>query len=220
MDIAKKYDFCISLGDALRPGCIADASDWFQFQELLNVKKLVDKCWNADVQVMVEGPGHLPLNHVEANVLLEKSLCGGAPFYVLGPIVTDIGTGYDHIVGAIGGAIAALAGADFLCYVTPSEHLALPTIEDVREGVIAAKIAAHCADVVKLGEKKAKIDFEMAKARAELNWEKQYKLSIDPEKAKKIRERVKLKSETCSMCGEYCVFKLLPIKQNRKNVCL
>ncbi len=217
LEIAKKYDFCISLGDALRPGSLADASDWFQFQELLNVQKLVEKCWESNVQVMVEGPGHLPLNHVETNVVLEKALCKEAPFYVLGPVITDIGAGYDHIVGAIGGAIAALAGADFLCYVTPSEHLGIPTVEDVKEGVVAAKIAAHCADIVKLGWKKAKIDFEMAKARAELNWEKQYKLSIDPEKAKEVRERIKPRTEACTMCGEYCVFKILSYLK-KKNV--
>jgi len=216
LEIAKKYDFCISLGDALRPGCLADASDWYQIQELLNVQRLVKKCWEANVQVMVEGPGHLPLNQVESHVLLEKSLCEGAPFYVLGPVVTDIGAGYDHIVGAIGGAVAAMAGADFLCYVTPAEHLGLPTVEDVKEGVIAAKIAAHTADLVKLGEKRLKIDFEMAKARAELNWEKQYMLSVDPEKAKELRERVKPKAGACTMCGEYCVFKILPLKRNGK----
>jgi phosphomethylpyrimidine synthase len=216
LEIAKKYDFCISIGDALRPGCLADASDWYQIQELLNAQRLVEKCWSMDVQVMVEGPGHLPLNQVEAHIALEKSLCKGAPFYVLGPVVTDIGAGYDHIVGAIGGAIAALAGADFLCYVTPSEHLGLPTIEDVREGVIAAKIAAHSADIVKLGWKKLKVDFEMAKARAELNWEKQYMFSVDPEKAKEIRERFKPKTDACSMCGEYCVFRILPLKREKE----
>jgi len=216
LEIAKKYDFCISIGDALRPGCLADASDWYQIQELLNAQRLVEKCWSMDVQVMVEGPGHLPLNQVEAHIALEKSLCKGAPFYVLGPVVTDIGAGYDHIVGAIGGAIAALAGADFLCYVTPSEHLGLPTIEDVREGVIAAKIAAHSADIVKLGWKKLKVDFEMAKARAELNWEKQYMFSLDPEKAKEIRERFKPKTDACSMCGEYCVFRILPLKREKE----
>lgn len=210
LEIAQKYDFSISLGDALRPGCIADASDWFQIQELLNVSKLVEKCWAANVQVMVEGPGHLPLDHVEANVILEKKLCKGAPFYLLGPIVTDIGAGYDHIVSAIGGALAASIGADFLCYVTPSEHLGLPKIEDVRDGVIASKIAGHCADLVKMREKTLKKDFKMSLARAKLDWKTQYKLSIDPEKAMSIRERVKVKTESCSMCGDYCVYKILP----------
>lgn len=164
---------------------------------------------------MVEGPGHVPINEVEANVRLQKSICKGAPFYVLGPLVTDIGSGYDHIVGAIGGTIAALAGADFLCYVTPSEHLALPTINDVKEGVIAAKIAAHSADIAKLGKDKVKEDFEMARARAELNWDKQYKLSIDPENARKVRERIKPKSGACTMCGDYCVFKILSSKKKQ-----
>lgn len=215
LEIARKYDFSISLGDALRPGCIADASDWYQFQELLTVSRLVEKCWKADVQVMVEGPGHLPLDQVEANVILEKKLCKGAPFYLLGPIVTDIGAGYDHIVGAIGGALAASAGADFLCYVTPSEHLGLPKIEDVREGVIASKIAGHCADIVKLREKSLKTDLKMTMARIKLDWKTQYKLSIDPEKAKSIRDRVKIKTEACSMCGDYCVYKILPSKTGK-----
>jgi phosphomethylpyrimidine synthase len=216
LEIARRYDFCISLGDALRPGCLEDASDWFQIQELINVQKLVEKCWENDVQVIVEGPGHLPLDQVEANVRLQKSLCKDAPFYVLGPLVTDIGAGYDHIVGAIGGAIAALAGADFLCYVTPSEHLGLPTVKDVKEGVIAARIAAHAADIVKLGNKASKFDLEMAKARAELNWNKQYELSVDPENAREVRERIKPKSGACTMCGDYCVFKILQKKEVTK----
>ena len=212
LEIAKEYDFCISLGDALRPGSIADASDWFQIQELLTVKELVNKCWSADVQVMVEGPGHVPLDQVEANVRIQKALCQGAPFYVLGPLVTDFAAGYDHIAGAIGGALAAMAGADFLCYVTPSEHLALPTIEDVKEGVVAAKIAAHAADIVRLGEKAKRLDLEISKARARLDWETQHKLSVDPEKARQIRLRVKPKSGACTMCGEYCVYKVLRAK--------
>ena len=209
LEIAREYDFSISLGDALRPGSILDSSDWFQLQELLTVKRLVSRCWEAGVQVMVEGPGHVPLDQVEASVRVQKALCKGAPFYVLGPLVTDIAAGYDHIAGAIGGALAAMAGADFLCYVTPSEHLALPTIEDVREGVIAARIAAHAADIVRLGEKARIQDLEISRARAKLDWEAQYKLSIDPEKARRIRTRAKLRAGTCSMCGEYCVYRVI-----------
>jgi len=209
LEIAREYDFSISLGDALRPGSILDSSDWFQLQELLTVKRLVSRCWEAGVQVMVEGPGHVPLDQVEASVRVQKALCKGAPFYVLGPLVTDIAAGYDHIAGAIGGALAAMAGADFLCYVTPSEHLALPTIEDVREGVIAARIAAHVADIVRLGEKARIQDLEISRARAKLDWEAQYKLSIDPEKARRIRTRAKLRAGTCSMCGEYCVYRVI-----------
>ena len=209
LEIAREYDFSISLGDALRPGSILDSSDWFQLQELLTVKRLVSRCWEAGVQVMVEGPGHVPLDQVEASVRVQKALCKGAPFYVLGPLVTDIAAGYDHVAGAIGGALAAMAGADFLCYVTPSEHLALPTIEDVREGVIAARIAAHAADIVRLGEKARIQDLEISRARAKLDWEAQYKLSIDPEKARRIRTRAKLRAGTCSMCGEYCVYRVI-----------
>jgi len=209
LEVAKEYDFCISLGDALRPGCIADASDWFQLQELLTIGKLVEKCREADVQVMVEGPGHVPLNQVEANVILAKTVCKGAPFYVLGPLTTDIGAGYDHIVGAIGGALAGIAGADFLCYVTPSEHLGLPTLEDVRQGVVATKIAAHSADIVTLGNKVARRDLEIAEARSKLDWKSQYKLFVDPEKARETRMSAKKKTDACSMCGEYCVYKIL-----------
>lgn len=210
LEIAAEYDFALSLGDGLRPGCIFDSTDWPQVQELLTIGDLVERARAANVQAMVEGPGHLPLNDIEANVQLEKSICKGAPFYVLGPVVTEIAPGYDHIVGAIGGAIAGLAGADFLCYLTPSEHLGLPNLEDVKEGVIATKIAAHAVDVVKLGFKAAARDLAMAKARANLNWKKQIENSLDSEKAMKIRGRVKLKSpETCSMCSEYCAIKIL-----------
>lgn len=213
LEIAKRYDFCISIGDALRPGSLADADDWYQHQELLTAARLVERCRERAVQVMVEGPGHLPLHHVEASVVMEKSLCKGAPFYVLGPLVTDIGAGYDHIVGAIGGALAGAAGADFLCYVTPSEHLGLPTIEDVREGVVATKLAAHAADIVKLEGRALIRDREMAEARAKLEWATQYRLAVDPSRAKGIRERGRLKTEACSMCGDYCVFKLLSTEQ-------
>ena len=221
LEIAKEYDVVLSLGDALRPGCIFDATDWPQIQELLTVGELVERARKQNVQAMVEGPGHLPLNHIEANVQLEKSICKGAPFYVLGPIVTEIAPGYDHIVSAIGGAIAGMAGADFLCYLTPAEHLALPTIEDVKEGVIATRIAAHAADIVKLGEKAYAEDLEMAKARARLDWKAQFDNSIDPEKARKIRGRVKLRSpETCSMCSEFCAIKLLKEALKTRAECL
>lgn len=219
LEIAAKYDFALSLGDGMRPGCIFDSTDYFQISELLTIGELVEKARNANVQSMVEGPGHLPLNHVEANVKLAKAICKEAPFYVLGPIVTEIAPGYDHIVGAIGGAVAGLAGADFLCYLTPAEHLALPSLEDVKEGVIATRIAAHIADIVRLGEKAYTRDLEMAKARAELNWKKQIEISIDPEKAMKIYSRTKLKSPgTCSMCSEFCAIKIL--KEALKSHCL
>ena len=209
LELAREFDLTLSLGDGMRPGCLADASDQAQFQELLTLSELVERAWAKDVQVMVEGPGHLPLDHIEANVRLEKTICKGAPFYVLGPIVTDIAPGYDHIVGAIGGALAAWAGADFLCYVTPSEHLCLPTLEDVRDGVVASKIAAHVADVVKgidMGR-----DEEMAKARKGLNWEKQFELAIDSEKAKELRrERPPLLDPSvCAMCGKFCAIKMV-----------
>jgi len=210
LEIAAEYDFALSLGDGLRPGCVFDSTDWPQIQELLTIGELVERARATNIQAMVEGPGHLPLNEIEANVQLEKSICKGAPFYVLGPVVTEIAPGYDHIVGAIGGAIAGLAGADFLCYLTPSEHLGLPDLEDVKEGVIATKIAAHAVDIVKLGSRAATRDLAMARARAKLDWKKQIENALDPEKAAKIRSRVKLKSpETCSMCSEYCAIKIL-----------
>ncbi|MBE0520124.1 phosphomethylpyrimidine synthase ThiC [Candidatus Bathyarchaeota archaeon] len=210
LEMAAEYDFSLSLGDGLRPGCIFDSTDWPQVQELLTIGELIERARAANVQAMVEGPGHLPLSDIEANVQLEKSICKDAPFYVLGPVVTEIAPGYDHIVGAIGGAIAGLAGADFLCYLTPSEHLGLPNLEDVKEGVIATKIAAHAVDIVKLGSKAANRDLAMAKARADLDWKKQIENALDPEKATKIRNRVKLKNaETCSMCSEYCAIKIL-----------
>ncbi len=209
LELAREFDLTLSLGDGMRPGCLTDASDVAQFQELLTLGELVERAWAKDVQVMVEGPGHLPLDHIEANVRLEKTICKGAPFYVLGPIVTDIAPGYDHVTSGIGGALSAAFGADFLCVVTPSEHLALPTVDDVKEGVIAARIAAHAADIVKLSEKAFERDSEMAKARASLNWEKQFKLAIDPEKARRLHERSPSKEESCSMCGKYCPIKLL-----------
>ncbi|MEM2934576.1 MAG: phosphomethylpyrimidine synthase ThiC, partial [Methanocellales archaeon] len=211
LEIAHEYDVTLSLGDGLRPGCLYDATDRPQVQELLILGELVERAKNAGVQAMVEGPGHLPLDQVDMNVKLEKSICRNAPFYVLGPIVTDVAPGYDHIVGAIGGAIAAIAGADFLCYVTPAEHIALPSVEDVREGVIVTRIAAHVADLVKRREIAAKWDFEMSKARAELKWAEQFKLALDPKRIERIRmERMPKKaSEVCTMCGEFCAIKLL-----------
>ncbi|MEM0008015.1 MAG: phosphomethylpyrimidine synthase ThiC [Candidatus Bathyarchaeia archaeon] len=221
LELAKKYDFALSLGDGLRPGCIFDSTDWAQIQELLTIGELVERARDANVQVMVEGPGHLPLNDVAANVQLEKSICKDAPFYVLGPVVTEIAPGYDHIVGAIGGALAGLAGADFLCYLTPAEHLGLPSLEDVKEGVIATKIAAHAADIAKLGAKAAAQDLAMAKARANLDWKGQFENAIDPEKAKKVHGRIKPKSpETCSMCSEYCAIKILKEALKAEGQCL
>ncbi len=209
LEIAKEFDITLSLGDGLRPGCIEDATDWAQLRELLTISDLVQRAWAAGVQVMVEGPGHIPLNQIQTNILLQKILCKGAPFYVLGPLVTDIAPGYDHIVSAIGGALAGLYGADFLCYVTPSEHLAIPGKEEVKEGVIASKIAAHAVDIAKGNLKALKQDLEMAKARRELDWEREFKLALDPEKARAVYNRVKVKSEACTMCGEYCAVKLL-----------
>lgn len=209
LDLARDYDFVLSLGDGLRPGCLADATDRAQVEELVILGELVERARKADVQAMVEGPGHLPLDQIVTNVQLEKSLCGGAPFYVLGPLVTDIGAGYDHITAAIGGAVAAAAGADFLCYVTPSEHLSLPGVEDVKEGVIASRIAAHAADIVK-GVKGAKEwDEKMSRARKALDWETQVELSLDPEFSREIRQKIPPKGATCSMCGKYCAMAIV-----------
>lgn len=208
LDIAREYDLTLSLGDGMRPGCLADASDPVQFQELLTISELVERARARDVQTIVEGPGHLPIDHIEANVKLEKTICKGAPFYVLGPLPTDIAPGYDHIVGAIGGALAAAAGADFLCYVTPTEHLCLPSSEDVKEGVIAARIAAHVADVARgIGVDK---DIEMARARRELDWERQFELAIDSERAVELRRKrpPTLDPSVCTMCGKYCAIKI------------
>ena len=212
LEIAKKYDIALSLGDGLRPGCIHDATDGAQIQELLTIGELVERARNAGVQTIVEGPGHIPLNEIEANVKLEKAICKGAPFYVLGPLVTDIAPGYDHIVGAIGGAIAAMAGADYLCYVTPTEHIGLPDVEDVREGVIVSRIAAHAADLVRRKEVAVKWDNEMSEARSEFDWEKQISLALNPIKARRIREKRspgESDLEGCSMCGDFCAIKIL-----------
>jgi phosphomethylpyrimidine synthase len=209
LDICRQHDVTLSLGDGLRPGCLADGTDAAQVAETTVLGDLVLRARAAGVQAMVEGPGHLPLDQVAANVVLQKRLCHGAPFYVLGPLVTDIAPGYDHITGAVGGALAAMAGADFLCYLTPAEHLGLPTLEDVRDGVIATRIAAHAADIVRLGERARRWDDEMARARASLDWEKQFALSIDPERARSRHKPAGRHGATCSMCGPYCVFALL-----------
>ncbi len=207
--ILKEHEVTISIGDGIRPGCLADATDRGQVQELIHLGELTQRAWDAGVQVMIEGPGHMPMNQIEANVLLQKRLCNGAPFYVLGPLVTDIAPGYDHITSAIGGAIAAAAGADFLCYVTPAEHLKLPDIDDVREGVIAAKIAAHAADIAKGVPGAMERDIAMAKCRNSLDWKGQIELSIDPEKARRFREEGgTYKGDACSMCGSYCAIKV------------
>ena len=208
LEIAKRFDVTLSLGDGLRPGCLADATDRPQVEETIILGELTERAWAEGVQVMIEGPGHVPLDQIEANVLLEKRLCKGAPFYVLGPLVTDISPGYDHITCAIGGAIAGKAGADFLCYVTPSEHLKLPSVEDVREGVIATKIAAHAADIARGNQKAFQRDLDMSKARRDFDWEKQIELSIDPEKARRYHDEGKSKEdEVCTMCGEFCAIK-------------
>ena len=208
LEIAKKHDVTLSLGDGLRPGCLADATDRAQVEETIILGELTERAWNEGVQVMIEGPGHVPLDQIEANVLLEKKLCKGAPFYVLGPLVTDVSPGYDHITCAIGGAIAGKAGADFLCYVTPSEHLKLPSIEDVREGVIATRIAGHAADIARGNQKAIQRDIEMAKARKSFDWERQIELSMDPEKARRYHEEGKSgEKDVCTMCGEFCAIK-------------
>ena len=209
LDICGEHDVTLSLGDGLRPGCLADGSDRGQVAETAVLGELVLRAREAGVQAMVEGPGHLPLDQVAANVVLEKRLCHGAPFYVLGPIVTDVAPGYDHISGAIGGALAGVAGADFLCYVTPAEHLGLPSQEDVRAGVIAARIAAHAADVVRLGARARAWDDEMARARAGLDWERQFALSLDPTAARGRHQPGGDRKGACSMCGHFCVFSLL-----------
>ena len=205
LDICREYDVTVSLGDACRPGCLADASDVCQIEELVRLGELIKRAWEKDVQVMVEGPGHMRLDQIEANMKIQQTICMGAPFYVLGPIVTDIAPGYDHITSAIGGAVAASAGAAFLCYVTPAEHLALPDVDDVKQGIIASKIAAHAADIAKKIPHARDIDDKMADARRNFDWDLQWECSIDSETAKKIREERKPEiSESCSMCGKFC----------------
>ena len=208
LELAREFDLTLSLGDGMRPGCLADASDAAQFHELLTLGELVKRARKANVQAMVEGPGHLPLNQVEMNVRLEKAVCDGAPFYVLGPVVTDVAPGYDHLVAAIGGALAAWAGADFLCYVTPTEHLGLPSVEDVKAGVIATRIAAHVADVAK--GRDLRWDNEISEARKRFDWARQIALAIDPDLAREIRSRRPpvMDPKACSMCSQYCALKL------------
>ncbi len=209
LELALEYDITLSLGDGLRPGCLSDASDIPQIQELVNLGGLVKRAQKAGVQTMVEGPGHVPLNQIKSNMELEKTLCHGAPFYVLGPITTDLAPGYDHITSAIGGAIAASNGADFLCYVTPAEHLSLPSLEDVKEGVIAAKIAAEAADVALGNEKALKREEEMADARRKFDWDKQFELAFDKSKPRVYKDKCEIEDkEMCAMCGEFCAVKI------------
>ncbi|NFG60598.1 phosphomethylpyrimidine synthase ThiC [Clostridium sp. CMCC3677] len=219
LDICAKYDITISLGDACRPGSINDATDASQIKELITMGELTKRAWAKNVQIIIEGPGHMPLNEIEANMILEKKLCHGAPFYVLGPLVTDVAPGYDHITSAIGGAIAATYGADFLCYVTPAEHLRLPNLDDMKEGIIATKIAAHAADIAK-GIPRAKVwDDKMSKERAELNWEKMMELAMDSTKPKKYREESKPHDEeTCTMCGKMCSMRTMKKILNGENL--
>lgn len=208
LEIAKKYDLTLSLGDGLRPGCLDDATDRAQVEELLTLGELRDLALKEGVQVIIEGPGHVPIHQVELNIKLQKSVCGGAPFYVLGPLVTDLAMGYDHIAAAIGGAIAGAAGADFLCYVTPSEHIRLPDIEDVKEGVIASRIAAHAADIAKGIPGAIEKDRKMAAYRKKLDWDGQISMSFNPERIKKLRKEIPPSfEEVCSMCGEFCAIK-------------
>lgn len=207
VEICREYDVTISLGDACRPGCLADATDGCQIEELIMLGELTERAWKRDVQVMVEGPGHVPMDQIAANMKIQQTICKGAPFYVLGPLVTDIAPGYDHITAAIGGAIAAWQGAAFLCYVTPAEHLALPNVDDVHQGIIASKIAAHAADIAKGIPGARDQDDRMADARKELDWDAQWLEALDPEVAKEIRKSRMPEedhADTCSMCGKFC----------------
>lgn len=205
LDICAKYDITLSLGDACRPGSVHDATDASQIKELITLGELTKRAWEKNVQVMIEGPGHMPLNEIKSNMLLEKKLCHGAPFYVLGPLVTDVAPGYDHITSAIGGAIAATYGADFLCYVTPAEHLRLPNLDDMKEGIIASKIAAHAADIAKGVPGAIEWDNKMSKARADIDWNTMFDLALEPEKAKRYRAESKPHDEeSCTMCGKMC----------------
>jgi phosphomethylpyrimidine synthase len=209
LDLARQYEIVLSLGDGLRPGCVADATDRGQIEELVILGELCERARARGVQVMIEGPGHVPLDQIEANIRLQKRLCHGAPFYVLGPLVTDVAAGYDHITAAIGGALAAWAGADYICYVTPSEHLRLPTVEDVRVGVIAARIAGHAADLARGLPGAAEWDRKMSQARKDLDWDRQIQLAIDPELARRMRSQIPPgNQDVCSMCGELCAIKI------------
>jgi phosphomethylpyrimidine synthase len=209
LEIAHEYDVTLSLGDGLRPGCLADATDVSQIQELITLGQLVERARDAGVQVMVEGPGHVPLDQIQANMKIQKTICKGAPFYVLGPIVTDLAPGYDHITSAIGGAIAASSGADFLCYVTPKEHLAIPDIEAVKQGVIASKIAAQAADVANGVKSAWQNELQMANARRNFNWKKQFELAFDHETPRKYRESKPTSGDMCTMCGEFCALRIV-----------
>ena len=205
LDICAKYDITLSLGDACRPGSVHDATDASQIKELITLGELTKRAWEKNVQIMIEGPGHMPLNEIKSNMLLDKKLCHGAPFYVLGPLVTDVAPGYDHITSAIGGAIAATYGADFLCYVTPAEHLRLPNLDDMKEGIIASKIAAHAADIAKGVPGAIEWENKMSKARADIDWNTMFDLALEPEKAKKYRAESKPHDEeSCTMCGKMC----------------
>jgi phosphomethylpyrimidine synthase len=215
LKLAKKYDITLSLGDGLRPGCLHDATDEAQISELKVLGDLTLKAWDEDVQVMIEGPGHIPLHQIEENIRMQKKICHNAPFYVLGPLVTDIAPGYDHITSAIGGCLAAFYGADFLCYVTPSEHLGLPNVDEVREGVIASRIAAHAADIAKGLPGSMNWDNEMSTARSNLDWKQMIYLSINPDIARTIRERcTDADEDVCSMCGRFCSVKISKVVTN------
>lgn len=219
LDICEKYDLTLSLGDACRPGSIKDSTDACQIKELLILGELTLRAWERNVQIIIEGPGHMAINEIAANMILEKKLCHGAPFYVLGPIVTDMAPGYDHITSAIGGAIAAANGADFLCYVTPAEHLRLPNLEDMKEGIIAVKIAAHAADIGKNIKGARAWDNEMSAARQELNWKKMFSLAIDPEKARRFRkESTPEHEDSCTMCGKMCSMRNMNKIMSGKNI--
>lgn len=219
LDICREHDVTLSLGDACRPGCIEDATDISQIEELLTLGELCKRAWDKDVQVIIEGPGHMPLNQIQANMEIQNTICKGAPFYVLGPIVTDIAPGYDHITAAIGGAIAATYGASFLCYVTPAEHLRLPTVEDVKEGIIASKIAAHAADVAKGVKGAIHWDHEMAEARRKLDWERMFDVAIDTDKARQYRkDSIPEHEDTCTMCGKMCAVRNMNKILNGENV--
>lgn len=220
LEILREYDVTLSLGDSLRPGGIHDATDPSQIAELITLGELTKRAWEKDVQVIIEGPGHVPIDDIEMNVKLEKKLCHNAPFYVLGPLVTDIAPGYDHITSAIGGAVAASHGADFLCYVTPAEHLRLPDLDDVREGIVATKLAAHAGDIAKLKDAK-KVDLEMSKRRQKLDWEGMFELALDPEKCRRYRaSSAPEEEETCTMCGAMCSVRNMNLILEGKDIVL
>lgn len=219
LDICREYDVTISLGDACRPGCLADATDVCQIEELVRLGELTRRAWDKDVQVMVEGPGHVPLDQIAANMKVQQTICMGAPFYVLGPLVTDIAPGYDHITAAIGGAVAAMHGAAFLCYVTPAEHLALPNLDDVKQSIMASKIAAHAADIAKGVRGAREIDDKMGDARRALDWEGQWACALDPETAKSIRAgRAPEHDDSCSMCGKFCAVRSMNKALNGEHI--